>query len=727
MAQKTKLDPMVSWDRMHVTETDWTTTDTDLLSRMLTVMELARQFDQVAAKLWENGLVHGPVHTSIGQEAVAAGIVSCLESGDLVSYPHRAHHHFLAKALFHLGQPEGFTVDDAARAAIKRTLAEIMGLEQGWCRGRGGSMHLYWREAGILGANAIIGAGLPHAVGMASALKRRNSDNCVVAYFGDGAVQQGGTLEALSLAAGFDVPVCFVVENNLYAVATHIEEVVKEPRLSGRGIGLGIPGISVDGMDAVAVRAAMMEAVAWMRDGKGPFLIEALTYRYLHQNGPAAGSAFGYRTKEEEQAWKARDPIVQAHEQLSLRNDIDRSGLEALSDYVTALLTEIVDELIETHDGERRIIPSLWPDPQDADRGVRGDLSEFDGARYQEEKAYAGAWQTKKFSEAIAASIQRNMADDDRVLIMGEDIQHLKGGTNGATKGLAETFPDRVIGTPIAELGFLGMAIGMAMQGSLRPIVEFMYADFAWVAADQVINQASKARQMYGGEDPVPLVLRTKIAIGTGYGSQHSMDPVGFFAMAPGWRIVAPRTAYDYIGLMNSAIRCQDPVLVVEHVSNYAKSVPVPVDAIDYLIPMGKAHTVREGQDVTIVGYLTMVDMALDAAEELGIDAEIIDLRSLDWAGIDWETIGASIQKTNNVLIVEEGPRSTSYGASLADELHRRYFDYLDQPVKRLHGLETAPAVSKVLETATHATGSDMRHALIDVMRDVGRWPLDAA
>src|SRR5690625_3815732 len=222
-------------------------------------------------------------------------------------------------------------------------------------------------------------------------------------------------------------------------------------------------------------------------------------------------------------------------------------------------------------------------------------------------------------------------------------------------------------------------------------------------SSDLVFNQIGKARHMFGGESAVPLVLRTKVAAGTGYGSQHSMDPAGIFATSPGWRIVAPSTPFDYIGLMNTALALGDPVLVLEHVDLYASSGPAPSGDMDYYIPVGKAAVRRTGEDATVLTYLSMVQHSLEAVEQTGVDAEVIDLRWLDRASIDWETIGESIKKTNDVLIVEQGAIGTSYGGWLSDEIQRRFFDWLDQPVQRVTGSEASPSISKVLERAAIA------------------------
>jgi 2-oxoisovalerate dehydrogenase E1 component len=319
--------------------------------------------------------------------------------------------------------------------------------------------------------------------------------------------------------------------------------------------------------------------------------------------------------------------------------------------------------------------------------------------------------------------MNRRMETDPSVVVMGEDVHRLNGGTNGATRGLKDRFPDRILGTPISENAFAGLGGGIAIDGRFRPVVEFMYADFMWVAADQLFNQIGKARHMFGGEGAVPFVLRSKVAMGTGYGSQHSMDPAGIFATNPGWRIVAPTTPFDYVGLMNAALRCDDPVVVLEHVDLYTSTGLGPVDDLDYCLPVGRAAVRRPGDEVTVISYLAMVPYVLQAVADLEaagtpVDAEVIDLRWLDRASIDWDTIGASIRKTNNVLIAEQGAVGTSYGGWLADEIQRRFFDWLDAPVQRVTGGEASPSISKVLERAAIAQAPEVASALLAMTRE---------
>jgi len=723
MPTLTDLTPRSPWVSLATTDEDWQAADPGLLGSMLTQLHLIRAFEEQVLQLAGEGLVHGPAHSSNGQEGGAVGSIIGLRGDDQVNGSHRGHHQFLAKALTYLG-PDGYDptagIAQPTQELLQTTLAEIMGLSPGFCAGRGGSMHLRWDQSGNLGTNAIVGGGVPMAAGSAWAHRRAGTGQVMVTYFGDGASNIGSLLETMNLAAAWSLPLCFFIENNLYAVSTHVREVSADERLSVRALGFGIPAWRVDGMDPLAVHLAMTQATEHMRAGKGPTLIEAEVYRYFHQNGPLPGSAFQYRSKDEEADWLGRDPLEQVARRMVDRGLLTRADVDGLRSRAQDALARATDALTEPEGNGRRIKPDLWPDEGFRDFGIRGDLSEMAGRRTEELETFKGAVAEDKFINVVSRVMHRRMDQDARIVTMGEDIHRLRGGTNGATKGLADAFPDRVLGTPISECAFFGLAGGIAMDGRYRPVVEFMYPDFMWVAADQVFNQIPKARHMFGGKNAVPLVLRTKCAIGTGYGSQHSMEPAGIFATSPGWRIVAPSTPFDYVGLMNAALQCEDPVLVIEHVELYASSGPAPVDDLDYIIPLGRAKVRRPGTAVTVLTYLAMVEKSLQAVERTDIDAEVIDLRSLDRASIDWDTIGASIRKTNNVLIVEQGAQGTSYGGWLADEIQRRYLDWLDQPIERVVGGEASPSVSKVLERAAAAGVPEVEDGLRRVARNVG-------
>lgn len=709
-----------------------TTDETDLravpvaeLARMLEQLFLIRHFEERLLELSKEGLLHGPAHASIGQEGAAVGLMSALTSGDKINGTHRMHHQFLAKTLNHALVAEYDPLDQgfpqAAQEVVFKTYSEILGLKSGYCGGRGGSMHLREPEAGVLGSNAIVGGNIPHAVGYALADKMRGERAISVAFFGDGAMQIGTAYEAMNLAALYTTPTVFVVENNQYAVSTHVSEQTRETRLSLRGLGLGIPSISFDGMDVIAARRAMETARKIIETSGGPVLLEARTYRHLHQSGPLKGSAFGYRDKAEEDAWLARDPATTLPQQILQAGLLTEAQIDTLRSRATAAVDDTLDRLIEGSGKDRRLKPDLWPDPATVEYGIRGDLSELADKRHLEERDLTAETGVEaKFHDVISEVMLRNMEKFDGLFVLGEDVHRLRGGTAGATRGIAERFPDRLLGTPICENGFTGMALGAALNGA-RPVVEIMYPDFSLVAADQLFNQIAKVRHMFGGDFPVPVVVRSRVTQGTGYGSQHSMDASGLFTLYPGWRVVAPSTPHDYIGLMNAAIACDDPVLVVEYNELFQNKGQVPTGDWDYIIPFGKARIARPGTQATILTYGPMVDICTKLCDSTGLDAEVIDLRTLDPLGLDWETITASVAKTNALLMVEQTTRGTSIGSRVVNDAQRRLFNHLDYEILHVTGTESSAVVSKVLEEAAFARPADVEAALRQVVS--GRHP----
>lgn len=314
-------------------------------------------------------------------------------------------------------------------------------------------------------------------------------------------------------------------------------------------------------------------------------------------------------------------------------------------------------------------------------------------------------------AEALRDGIAEEMERDKTVFCIGEDIG-VPGGWGGAftvTLGLGERFPGRIIDTPIAELGFTGVAIGAAMMG-LRPIADVQYADFLFLASDQLINNAAKMRYMAGGAIKVPMVMRAPVGA-TGRGSQHAQSMERYFTGVPGLKVVAPATAYDAKGMLKAAVRDDNPVIMFEHKLLYgskgARAEPGAVDATseipegDYTVPLDQAIVRRTGRHVTILGWLLMLHYALGAARTLaaeGIDAEVIDVRSL--SPIDYETIGRSVRATGRVVIVEEGPKTGGVSAEIAAGIMERFGDSLMAPVVRVASPDVPVPFSPVLENA---------------------------
>jgi len=703
-------------DRLIVDDGDRKKLDGAAHRRMLLHILLIRRFEEKLLDLKDATLIHGPVHSSIGEEAGAVGAAHALGKQDCVASTHRGHHHFLAKALCgHAGADydPAVSVPSAVYDVTLKTMAEIMGLVSGWCRGRGGSMHLADKETGVLGTNAIVAGGVALATGAAWAHKLRGSGGMAVSFLGDGASNQGVIHEAMNMAALWKIPVVYYVENNLYAVATAVSESCAVTRLAQCGTSHGLPGVVIDGQDPIAAYLAVKHAAAL----GGPSVVEAETYRFRHQAQGLPGSAYGYRTKEEEAEWLARDPAV-AYPETLIRLGLLTAGQR---DAIAAAAADIVERAAAalTEQGEKSgtlAVPArLFPGRAELDIDVRSSGKELEGLPYRERSDFS-AMKKRAFIEVIAATIGRRMDTDPDALCIGEDVGHMKGGVYLATKGIFQKHRDRVIDTPISEAGFCGMSLGLALLGK-KPIVELMYPDFALVAADQLFNQIGKHRYMYGGHGDIPLVLHARVGNGTGYGAQHSMDPSPLFAQFPGWRIVAPSTPFDFIGLFNTAFASKDPVLVVEHQALNPTAGEVPED-LDFCIPFGKARLAKSGETVTVVAYSAMTLVALEAAERLekeGVSVEVVDLRSVDYASIDYATIGESVKKTGRLLILEEGPLGGGIGAHLAYEVQRRFFDYLDAEIYRLGGVPVPMPVSK----ATESMATPDAAAAAEVMRSL--------
>lgn len=689
---------------LHVDDTSYQVISSSHLASMLFQVYLIREFEQALLTLFADGCIHGPVHTSIGQEACAAGTIGALQPRDKVAGSHRSHHIYLAKIIGHY-LPDGLSsndqLPDMVQDEINCLMGEIMGLANGCCGGRGGSMHLFNAKIGMVGSNAIVAGGVPAATGAAFADKYRGRDDVTVCFVGDGAVNQGAFHEALNLAGVWKLPFICLIENNQYAVATSVADSTATEHLVVKAAAYGFKGISVDGMDPVAVQQAMAIAVERGRSGQGATLIEAKCYRFPHHAGSTKGSAFGYRETEEEEEWQQRDPFSCFADKLVSLNCLSRVATQQLYELAQRAVETAINICATRKDNKYFRREQLWPKLETIKVGSRSDGHEFEGVQNHELKDFTEL-ETMTYVESIAAVTGRHLEKDERVVVMGEEVANFGGGAYQATKGLPQDYPGRVINTPISEAGFVGLGGGAAMLG-LKPVVELMFSDFGLVAADQLFNQIGKLRYMYGDATKMPIVVRTRIAIGCGYGGQHSSDPVGLYSLYSGWRIVAPSNAYDYIGLFNTAMLSEDPVLISEHHLLYPIKSQVPKGNLDYTIPFGKANVLRSGSDVTVLCYSSMVGMVTDAAEQLskqGVDVEVVDLRTISLPDIDYETIGQSMMKTKMLVIVEQAQASCAIGPKIAFECQKRFFDYLDGPIATVAGLDIPLPVSKKLEEA---------------------------
>lgn len=610
-------------------------------------MVLIREFEDTVKFLFLEGAMPGTIHQCQGQEATAVGVCAALRSEDWITSTFRGHGHALAKGL-----------------TPQELLDELFGAETGCCKGRGGSMHVGNMAKGMVPGIAIVAGGIPLATGMALSFKMRKEDKVVACFFGDGAIAEGAFHEGVNMAAIWNLPVIFVCENNLYGASTRVDLVMKNARISDRAAAYGFRGETVDGNDVLAVLAASRRAVDECRRGSGPVLLELLTYR---RTGHSRRDPCHYQPKAERDLWAQRDPIDRFATSLNL-SAAEREEIQSRIQLELARAVERAKAAPHPKAGE--IAEYVFVPPA-------GGANDSSHARQASRRL--------GIAEALREGIAEEMLADPSVFCIGEDIG-VVGGWGGAftvTLGLEKRFADRLIDTPIAELGFFGVATGAAMMG-MRPIADVQYGDFLYLASDQIINNAAKMRYMSGGTASVPLVMRAPVGA-TGRGSQHAQNMERYFTGVPGLKVVAPSTAYDAKGLLKAALRDGNPVLMFEHKLLYgskgARAEPGAVDATseipaeDYLVPLGKAAIRREGRDVTVLGWLLMVHYAMQAAERLAAEhraeVEVIDLRSL--APIDWDTIGTSVRKTGRVVIVEEGPKTGGVGAELAAGIAERW------------------------------------------------------
>ncbi len=697
---KTNFD----YKKIEVEESDYKNANSHSLANMAFEIFLIREFENMLLKLSSDGSVHGPVHTSIGHEACAAGAMAALSASDKIASTHRAHHHYLAK-IFNYYLADSFDIlkeeiSDVIQNEVTELMGEVMGLKIGCCGGRGGSMHLRNPQIGVVGTNAIVAGGVPLATGAAFASKHNNTGNVVVCFLGDGATNQGAFHEAVNLAGAWKLPIIYFIENNLYAVATNIKNTTATDDLAVKAMAYGLAGRIVDGMNPLAVMLATEEAADYVRKTNSAIIIEAKCYRYPHHAGPIPGSNFGYRSKEEEKKWQNLDAYTAFPRQLIEHGLFTEKQLDTIKAKAVETVKNAVEYCTISKDNKLFVKDELWPEPESIETGLRSDGGEFNEINFSEKKDFS-EFEQMTYSDAIAAVTGRWLEKDDSVFVLGEEIANFGGGPYGATKDLPAKYPNRVLNTPISEAGFTGLAGGAAMSG-MKPIVEIMFPDFALVAADQLFNQIGKLRHMYGNSTDMPVVVRTRTAIGCGYGGQHSGDPVGMFSLFSGWRILAPSNAFDYIGLFNSAMQSKDPVLMVEHHQLYSVKSDVPKENLDYFIQMGKAKVVRPGDDVTVLCYSSAVDLCTSAAEQLsadGTDAEIIDLLTISPNDIDYETVGNSLKKTGTMVIVEQAPKSQSIGPRIAEHCQKHFFNSLDGPITTITSLDIPNPVSKRLET----------------------------
>ena len=651
------------------------------LLKLFRTMLIIRYTEEELARCHQRGLIFGACHTYVGQEAISTGVCSHLTNNDPIFSTHRGHGHALAK-----GMPP------------HELIAELFGRASGCSRGRGGSMHIFSPEIGMMGTSGIVGPCILQACGGGYTSKLLNLGNVAVAFFGDGAVNNGAFHEGLNMASIWKLPVLFICENNQYATEVPFSYSSGIPDVGRRAENYGIPGFEIDGNDVLAVAEVARVAVERARSGNGATLIECKTYR-TRPHAEGMGD-FTYRTRDEVEQWKQRCPITLLRKRLLIEFDFKEAQLLQIESEVTALVAEA--RLFAEN--------SPMPDPATASLNVYSPSRKVIPVTPTLEKREI------TFTQATHEALAEEMALNPSIFVMGQGIG-VRGGNFKTTAGLFSLFgPLRLCDVPICERGFVGLAGGAAMTGS-RPIVDFMFVDFILDGLGEIINQIAKMQYMSSGRLKMPILLRGCIGIGHSAATHHSGSYYSLFAQVPGLRVVVPSNAYDAKGLMKYALRCDDPVLFLEHREILTSKSNVPTQ--DYEIPFGVAAIARIGQQVTVVALARMVHLTLSVCEELqkeGISVEVIDPRTI--SPLDTDTILQSIAKTGRLLIVDEPPAHCGFAAEIAAQICDLGFNHLDAPIKRLTGVFTPTPYSPSLESAIVPTALMIANSIRSLVKE---------
>lgn len=632
----------------------------DLLQMMIRI----RRFEGKCAELYTQEKIRGFLHLYDGEEAVATGIIPLLGKDDRIVATYREHGHALARGL-----------------PMPEIMAEMYGMSEGCAGGRGGSMHLFSRKANFFGGNAIVGGGLPLAAGLALADRMRSEEHVTACFFGEGAVAEGEFHESLNLASLWQLPVLFVCENNGYAMGTALTLSEAVTDIHAKAQSYAVASEVVDGMDVIAVEAATRRALKAIRETGKPYFLECRTYRFR------AHSMFDaqlYRDKKEVEEWREKGPIHRFQTWLDTNAIIHSTDVDKIEADVAAEIEEAVAfaeaGTLEPLESLTKYVmaPKRPAPPMPAAKG--GEKTET------------------TYREAVKAAISDALTRDDRVFLMGEDVGRY-GGCYAVSKGLLDDFgPERIRDTPLSESGFTGIGIGAAMAG-MRPIIEVMTVNFSMLALDQILNTAATYRHMSNNNFGVPVVIRMATGAGKQLAAQHSHSLEGWYAHIPGLRVLAPATLEDARGMLWTALKDPDPVLIFENVMLYNRTGELAANAG----PVDIDHAVirREGKDISMITYGGSLWKTLEAAEELagfGIDAEVIDLRSL--RPLDMETILSSVVRTRRALIVDEGWKTGSLSAEIGMQIAEKAFYDLDAPLARVCSTEVPIPYAKHLEHA---------------------------
>ena len=571
-----------------------------------------------------------------------------------------------------------------------------------------GMPHAFWdpKKHRITPLNATIGTHLPHATGYGYGARLLGRDEISLAMFGDGATSEVDFHAALNFAGVWKTPTVFFCQNNRYAQSTPIEQQTASTTLAQKAHAYGFEGVRVDGMDIIAVHTALDSAIEKARSGGGPTLIESLCYRYTPHS--TYDGVPVYRTREEEAEWKMKDPLIRIRTYLGANGLIDENFEQSIVDKLRQELEAAIDELEAMELPSRvgafrsvydKIPPRLAEQLKEEQLASGEDVVEFADDELlvvADELEPGGERKALTMVEALNSALDHAMAERPNTIVMGEDVGR-EGGVFRVTADMYEKYgADRMLDTPLCELGIIGSAVGMAMAG-VRPVCELEFAGFAFTAFDQIIFHVARYPWRTGGAFRFPMVIRMPGGGGHEGYEGHSDSTEALFIHVPGGlQVVYPSNPIDAKGLMAAALESEDPVIFFEPVVKYfERQEGVPVE--HYTIPIGKARIARTGSDATIVTYGNAVGISESAASLLeaeGISVEIIDLRTLKpW---DEEAVIGSVQRTGRLVIVHEAAKSAGFGAEIVATVTEKAGDFLETPPVRVTHADMPWAVAKL-------------------------------
>ncbi|MCB9226785.1 MAG: dehydrogenase [Chitinophagales bacterium] len=629
-------------------------TQIDLYKNML----YARMIEEKMLNLLRQGKI-SKWFSGIGQEAIAVGVTKALHKDEYILPMHR-----------NLG------VFTSREIPLAKLVKQWQGKPDGFTKGRDRSFHFGTNEYHIVGMISHLGPQLNVGDGIALASKLKNEGKIAVAFTGEGGTSEGDFHEALNLAAVWQLPIIFVVENNGYGLSTPTNEQYNCQKISDRGIGYGMKAITIDGNNVLEVYETIKRNADSIRENPEPILIECQTFR---MRGHEEASGTKYVPKKLMEEWAKKDPIDNFEVYILAEKILSKDEIVNLKETYKKQINEQVAEGFDAPD----IVPNIANEINDVFKPFKQELI----TPKSDKKT------VKRMIDAYSDALYQSMEKYDSLVLMGQDIAEY-GGAFKITEGFVDKFgKERVRNTPIMESGVLSAALGMSIKG-MKTMVEMQFADFVSSGFNPIINNLAKSYYRWGQNADV--VIRMPTGAGVGAGPYHSQSNEAWFYHTPGLKIVYPSNPYDAKGLLNAAIEDPNPVMVFEHKALY-RSIEAEIPDDYYTVEIGKAIFKTKGKDVSIITYGAGVHWALALTNKHeNVSVEVLDLCSL--IPLDYDAIKQTVQNTGKIIVLNEDCLTGSIASDIAAWIGEHCFEYLDAPVKRVGSLDTPIPFSKALE-----------------------------